>query len=223
MRRITSNRLPLGLLGLLGLAAAGPAARAATITVTQPTPITIPTLGTATPYPSTIILSGASGLTHVSVTLNGFSHTSPSDVATLLVGPTGARTFLMDGAGGFNPVSDLTLTFDDAGPLPPAFGPLMSGTYRPSTFFPGDVLPPPAPPPPYASPPRLSIFDGTDPNGVWSLYVFDFIGPNSGSISGGWSLTLTVATVPEPSTLTLFGLSATGLLAYGWRRRQKRA
>src|SRR5690242_19590777 len=45
----------------------------------------------AMPYPSTNIVSGLTGqiTTKVTVTLQGLSHTFPSDVSVLLVGPQG--------------------------------------------------------------------------------------------------------------------------------------
>jgi hypothetical protein len=212
------------LFALIGLGAAGSAARADVITVSNPAPITIPGGGNgqAIPYPSTITVTGApSHITDVTVTLNGFTYPSPGDLAVLLVGPTGARTFLFDGAGNGFPVSNLTLTFDDAAPTTlPFSSPLMSGTFRPNTFFPGDVFAPPAPPPPYAT--ALATFDGQDPNGTWSLFVFKPIsaGTSAGSISGGFSLTITATDLPEPSALALFGLGVAGLLGYRWRRRR---
>ena len=59
-------------------------------------PITIPSSGTATPYPSNINVSGLSGTTvKATVTLSGFNHTYPSDFGVLLVSPTGASVNLM--------------------------------------------------------------------------------------------------------------------------------
>src|SRR4051812_34105625 len=69
---------------------------------TNSTPITINDNTTANPYPSTIAVSGLSGTIpttpgSVKVTINGFSHTFPDDVAMLLVGPTGAALLIQDG------------------------------------------------------------------------------------------------------------------------------
>jgi Ca2+-binding RTX toxin-like protein len=36
----------------------------------------------------------------------------------------------------------------------------------------------------------LSAFNGTNPNGAWQLFVQDDVGWDSGSIAGGWSLTI---------------------------------
>ena len=36
----------------------------------------------------------------------------------------------------------------------------------------------------------LSAFDGTNPNGVWRLYVVDYTVGSLGGFAGGWSLTI---------------------------------
>lgn len=78
------------------------------------------------------------------------------------------------------------MTFDDdEATLVPT--PIVSGTFLPRTIGGGDVLPAPAPP--YGS--TLSVFDGTNPNGTWSLFVFDDAVADSGTIAGGWFLTIT--------------------------------
>ena len=51
--------------------------------------IVIPSFGVATPYPSTINVSGEVGtITNVAVTLHGMSHSNPGDVNVLLAGRT---------------------------------------------------------------------------------------------------------------------------------------
>ena len=56
----------------------------------------------ATPYPSTITVAGLAGqvITNLTVTLSNFSHTFPSDVSILLVGPQGEVCVLMSDVGG---------------------------------------------------------------------------------------------------------------------------
>jgi subtilisin-like proprotein convertase family protein len=163
--------------------------------------------GTATPYPSEIPVSGLdSSVSDVNVTLSGLSHGWPDDVGVLLVGPQGQNTILMADTGsgtGGTPVSGVNLTFDDAasGPLPDT-SQLSSGTYQPtrgsaSECYMPSSLPAPAPAGPYGSP-SLSVFNGTNPNGTWQLYVIDDADTFGGSISG-WSLDIS-ATTPTDTT-----------------------
>ena len=164
-----------------------------TVTTSQNTqPIGISTTAAlATPYPSSIVVGGIKDpITRVTVTLHGFSHTYPNDVDILLVGPGGQRVMVMSDAGGSVGVSGLNLTFADAanGSLPENTV-ITSGTYKPTDHQPGDTMPAPAPARPYSE--ALSAFNGSDPNGTWSLYVADDLNPDGGSISGGWSLTVT--------------------------------
>ncbi|MCY2986275.1 MAG: M36 family metallopeptidase, partial [Planctomycetota bacterium] len=165
------------------------------------TPITIADNGAASPYPSTISVSGLSGnATDVNVTLNGFTHTWPDDVDVLLVGPAGQQVLLMSDVGGYFEVSGLNLTLDDAAATAlPDDGPLTSGTFQPTNIGTGDAFPAPAPASPYDA--ALASFNATDPNGTWSLYVYDDTGGDSGSISGGWSLEITVGPDTTPPTV----------------------
>jgi hypothetical protein len=173
----------------------------------------------ATPYPSQITVSGVgANILNVTATLIGFSHTFPSDVSALLVGPQGQNVMLMSDEGSGIGVSNLRLTFDDSGTAMAAAGPLTSGTYAPALsdlkFI--DQVPditnfsPPVNPP-YGH--TMSVFNGTKPNGVWSLYVFDNNEPDTGVISGGWTLSietigpmitpLSPVTINENSTATI--------------------
>ena len=169
--------------------------------------ITIPASGTgattgapATPYPSTITVSGVLGqITTVTVTLSGLFHTFPSDIDVLLVGPGGQKLLLMSDAGGSADVLNRTLTFDDsAGTFVPDII-STGGTYRPTNIGTGDSFPAPAPAGPYSS--ALSAFNGTDPNGIWALYVVDDAAADVGSIAGGWSLSFTTDTAPPTVTI----------------------
>jgi len=164
-----------------------------TRTFANQTTITVDALltGPATPYPSTIVVSGMTAAVYkVTATLSNLSHTFPDDLDILLVGPTGRATFLMSDAGlNFN-ASGVTLTFDDDAATPiPNSDQLVSGTFRPANYLPNETMPPPAPPPPYVA--TLSVFKGTNPNGTWSLYVFDDTSEDGGSIGNGWSLSIT--------------------------------
>jgi uncharacterized repeat protein (TIGR01451 family) len=148
------------------------------------------TIAPAAPYPSTIAVAGLTGaVTKVTVTLNNYAHAFPNDVDVLLVGPGGQKLLLMSDVGGTAAVSNRTITLDDAaaGTIP---GGVASGTYRPTNSGTGDTFPAPAPAGPHADPQLLSVFNGQNPNGVWSLYVVDDAATDAGSIGGGWALNI---------------------------------
>ena len=201
-------------------------------------PIDIPAVGSpsgigpAYPYPSNIVVAGASGVvTDVNVSIDNLSHTTPNDVGLLLVAPNGATTLVMSDAGSnANPVTNIDLTFDDeAATSLPASGPIGGGgTYKPTDDDleddGTDTFAAPAPAEPFGA--TLSALDGTSPNGTWSLYVIDDAGGDIGSISGGWSLSLTTATAsaggpytaPEGSSVTLSGSTSPNVpgATYEW-------
>ena len=70
-----------------------------------PVTISIPDSGAASPYPSEINVQGLSGtITDVNVTLNGYRHGFPDDVAVQVVSPTGKSVLLMSDVGGHYPI-----------------------------------------------------------------------------------------------------------------------
>src|SRR6185436_18154900 len=64
----------------------------------------------------------------------------------------------------------------------------------------GDTFPSPAPAPSGST--TLGTFNGTDPNGTWSLYVIDDLLGTIGNITGGWCLNFTVVAA-EATTTTI--------------------
>ncbi|WP_196219838.1 S8 family serine peptidase, partial [Microcystis aeruginosa] len=153
-------------------------------------PITIPSSGSSTPYPSTINVSGLSGnINSLKVTLTNLSHTFPDDIDVLLVGPTGTKALLMSDVGGSSGVNNVTLTFDPTATSSlPDSGLITSGSYKATDVGTGDIFNAPAPGGPYGT--DFSVFNNTNPNGTWSLYVMDDMGGDSGTIAGGWALTI---------------------------------
>ena len=168
----------------------------------------------ASPYPSTIAVSGLSGtVSDVNVVLRDLTYPlKPADADIMVVAPGGRAVILMSDACGDNsdanenPVSSpITLTFDDeAAALLPADGVCTTGSFRPvdddddaeefgfhmqpdDTFTDGPAAP--------AGTQPLSSFDGIDANGTWSLYLVDD-GPNDPNASGtagrigGWTLSV---------------------------------
>ena len=157
----------------------------------NPGSITIPSSGAATPYPSTITVSGVSGtISDVNVTIKGLTHTNPDDLDILLVGPSGEKIILMSDCGGTPDVSSINLTFDDEAAVAlPDSTLITAGTYRPTNVGTSDTFSSPAPASPYGT--IFSTFDATSANGTWSLYVMDDAGSSSGSIANGWEIALT--------------------------------
>ena len=187
------------------------AAGTSNATYTNSSSITINDNAAASPYPSTITVPTTSGtIANVTVQLNGFNHTYPSDVAMLLVGPAGQKFLLIYHKGGGADAVNANLSFADSASatLP---RPIVTGTYKPPTYSAGNYnFPTPAPANPYSSG-ALSVFNETNPTGVWSLYVRDDSASDSGTLSGGWSLSITVTlpAVSPPASLTYSSNPAT--------------
>ncbi len=190
----------------------------ATATFTNPALITINASGPGTPYPSNLAVSGlpTSGVSVNNVVLTGISHTWGDDIDILLQSPTGQNVVLMSDIGGTVAVPNATYTFNDAGPAlnPTAANP--TGTYRPTNNGAADNWPAPGPGAITQAAPALALFGNTaDANGTWKLFVFDDVGGDQGTISGGWRITFNyptagcvspartvVVTVNQPAAIT---------------------
>ena len=160
----------------------------------------------ATPYPSSINVAGLSGtIAKLTLTLNGLNHTFPDDLDILLVGPQGQNLIVLSDVGGSTDAS-VSLTLDDSAATSlPDGGALVSGIFRPANVGSGDSFPAPAPSGPYNSTAPQgaatlsSVFNGTNPNGTWRLYVADDEDLDIGSISSGWSLAITTTPCALPT------------------------
>jgi uncharacterized repeat protein (TIGR01451 family) len=165
----------------------------------NPTAIVIRDGAAALPYPSTIQVFGLTGVVDkVRVTLLDVQHTFPADIQVLLMGPDGRQVLLMAGAGGGYDAEGLSLQFADDAPLAlPLDQPLRTGAYRPGNLAPTNRFPGTGfvVQPPFAA--SLAAFRRANPNGDWSLFIYDSQGGDSGVIAGGWNLRIT--TVPELS------------------------
>jgi len=160
-----------------------------TATFSNPATITILDSGAAGPYPSNIAVALIGTITKVTVKLTDLSHTFPSDIDVLLVGPGGQNAIIMSDVGGGGDVTGITLTLDDAAASNMTTSQLTTGTFKPTNLgLAGDTWPAPAPAASGGS--ALSVFNGTNPNGTWALYVVDDSGSDQGSIAGGWELTI---------------------------------
>jgi len=184
--------------------------------IRNPTPITFTSNAAASPYPSTInVTGGPASVGSMRVTLYDLSHTFPDNIDVLLVGPNGAKYVLMADAGGALPVginATATLTFSDAGgAVLPDSAQLATGEFKPTTLeTPVTNFPAPAPAGPYIEPGSLlsrptgltmfGNFGLQNSNGTWSLYVRDDSGfPITGQIAGGWGLEILPSTAPGVS------------------------
>jgi hypothetical protein len=188
------------------------------------------------PEPSNIDVANVTGpVTKVTATINGFAHGCPTDVDMLLVGPQGQESILMSDIGDCTHTArpGINLTFDDAAasgvPCLVTAGPVSTtnmsgGTYKPTdgppmgqpgtcSFAGGTtddsfvVGSPPGPGGPY--PTGLATFNGVDPNGTWRLYTVDQWMNDSGQISGGWTITLTIP-APTVAAPTIVGTAKVG-------------
>ena len=179
-----------------------------TSTLTNTTNISIPLSGPAAVYPSSVSVSGLSGvISRVSVTLTNLNHTNPDDLDIMLIAPSGQKVLLMSDCGGGGDLVNTTLTFSDGATALPNTAQITTGTYSPTNFGIGDSFAQPAPPGQPPDPQQMSVFNGGTPNGTWSLYLVDDLTSNAGSLAGGWSLTITteepLCCASIPCSLTL--------------------
>ena len=177
-----------------------------TTSFSNATALTIPASGTGTttgapagPYPSNIVVSGMSGtISKVTVNLKSLTHTFPSDVDVLLVGPGGQTFVIASDVIGGTAWSNISYLLDDAAAaVIPSTGTPVSGTFRPTNYGTGDLFPSPAPQVTYNNPATAgaatfaSVYNGTNPNGTWSLYVVDDASTDIGTMAGGWTINIT--------------------------------
>lgn len=170
-------------------------------------PITIPEVGNASPYPSSInVQNGPTSISRISVTLRGVSHTFPDDLDILLVAPGGQTIILLSDGGAVAELNNRTLTFADG------FAPFPDNTVPagefvgPANYVGGVDVWPTAPTPSGSL--QLNSLLGTDANGSWRLFVVDDTGNDFGAITS-WSLAFNAAAalggVPIQSTITYQG------------------
>ncbi len=161
----------------------------ATASFSNPASIAINDQTFATPYPSTIAVAGMPGqVVKATVTITNLSHTFVGDVGLLLVSPEGRSSVLLYSPNLSGGPVNRTYVFDDAGGAFPSSG--ASGTYRPTQAGTVPSFPGVAPAGPYGT--RLFSMNGGAPNGTWKLYVEDHGPGDTGTITGGWSLALSV-------------------------------
>lgn len=203
--RSSWNPLAAVLAAALPLALASAPAQAQPVSFCNTTSVTIPSSGAASVYPTNIAVAAMPTLlTDVDVRLIGMNHTWTEDIDILLVGPQGQNLIIMSDVGGSGDLLGVTLTIDDSapGPFPTVATNIPTGSYRPTNAGAGDTFPAPAPVPTAAT--TLTTFNGSNPNGTWSLYIVDDTGGDSGSMTGGWCLDITAG---EPSNIDVSPLN----------------
>jgi len=163
--------------------------------------IGIDVLGPSKQYPAAITVSGfkRGRIKDVNVRIPAFFHDFPQDVDLLLVGPQGQQAIIFSDVGGNTPTPsqrDVTLD-DEATQVLTANDPLVNGTFKPTNVGGGDEFPSPAPAISATIGSALSVFDGTNPNGQWQLFLVDDGADDGGVLlAPGWTITIT-ARVPR--------------------------
>ena len=167
--------------------------------------ITITDNSQASLYPSNVNFTESGVIADVDVHLFSVDHGFPDDVDVLLVGPGGQQATILSDAGGGNGVVDDYLTFDDEAAAPLSDDGLFddSVSWQPTNHEGADTFPTV---PAVSGASALSVFDGTNVQGDWKLYVVDDDLFVSGDISGGWGLTVSLRSVPSPSQINVSGL-----------------
>jgi subtilisin-like proprotein convertase family protein len=142
--------------------------------------IIIPDSGIASSYPITFNVSNIMiPITKISLVINNYYHTYAGDVGMMLVSPNDSFNTIITGqqGSGSDPnITEVTITNEAT---------ILWDGYSNGVFI-NDPMPidfdSPAP---TASDQNIAIFIGMSPaqaNGIWSLYVQDFAGGDSGSI-----------------------------------------
>ncbi|MBK8812007.1 MAG: M36 family metallopeptidase [Acidobacteria bacterium] len=171
-------------------------APASSATFTNSTAVTINESGASTPYGTTIDVSGLTGAENrITLEITSISHTFPSDVDMLLVGPAGQKFVPVSDTGGNVAASNVTFSLTDFGSASLSESGWTSGNFKPADITAGDTFPAPAPAGPFNSPAPngsatfASTFSGSaaNLNGAWTLYIVDDANQDGGSLAG-WKL-----------------------------------
>lgn len=193
-----------------------------------PIPDAVSTNATPGVLTSTIIVAGAQTISTFNWAQITFtSHSWAGDIAVELESPGGIKTHLFSRVRGtgtttFGDSSDLIGAyrfvdsgggdFNAAASAAGAAVAIAPGTYNRSTTLADQIGGLPA-----INNNPFSIYNGTNPNGTWTLRVSDWGQGDTGSVTS-WSFNTTP--VPEPASMVALGLGAVALMR---RRRAKKA
>ncbi|HMK05391.1 MAG TPA: T9SS type A sorting domain-containing protein [Ferruginibacter sp.] len=187
---------------------------ASTQSFTNSTAISIPVGGTATAYPSPLVVSGlpVTGINVRAVILHNVDHSRSEDIDILLQSPSGQNVILMSDVGGANTIANASYTFEALGPFMNGAAANPTGTYRPTNQGALDNFPAPGPGAVSQPSPVLAMFSGSH-NGTWKLFVMDDDGSiGQGMISGGYTIIFDVTgitcTSPPTSVVVTVGPNA---------------
>jgi subtilisin-like proprotein convertase family protein len=200
------NATKLGALALAIWIAMTSSGAAAERTFSSTAPIVVPgagDVGPASPYPSTIAVSGLPAVTSVRATLSGVSAEFPNDLDVHLFAPAGQHlTLVSDACGELALIAGLQWIFDDAAITAIGVAGCSSGVFWPTNYAPSgpnEIRPPPGSV--RTGFPRMEDLITASVNGDWRLFVYDDEAQGSGSIAG-WSLSFTEAECGgRPATL----------------------
>jgi subtilisin-like proprotein convertase family protein len=119
---------------------------------------------------SSLLVSGFTGkLADINVTVN-ITHTWVGDMKIALTAPDGITTVVLANFVGGSQDNFIDTTFDDQAVTPIANGVApFTGSFRPSE--------------------SLATFNGIDPNGTWTMSIFDGFAGDTGTLNG-WSINL---------------------------------
>ena len=151
--------------------------------------------GPASPYPSTIAVSGLTGNKSVKVEITGITHSFPGDLDFLLVGPGGQKFLMLSDSGGGGVVSNLTFTLSDAAAASASTTQWSTGNFKPTDTAsssadvftePGGTFVSAAP---TGSGTFASVFGtaASGMNGTWNLYIIDDTSRDVGTMAG-WKM-----------------------------------
>ena len=147
-------------------------------------------------YKSTVkVINRVGELESIQVILQGLYASDPANIDLLLVHTNATTTnavMLMSGAGADKPASNLRVVFDDIkGKLLSLTDSITNNSTNQVAYYskPKRTLGSPAPDVAYYSA-SLTNLGGIDPNGDWTLYFYDSVIGDTGTISNGWALSI---------------------------------